>query len=78
MKFALLEIGRAFDAAGKPLIVADGRIVGTVDEMKVAIAAFENVPSCEEHRTTSNTPEQDDLAARVIAVVRHAQKRRIL
>lgn len=78
MKFALLEIGRAFDAAGKPLIVASGRIVGTVDEMKAAIAAFENVPSCEEHRTTPNTPEQDDMAARVIAVVRHAMRRGVL
>lgn len=78
MKFAHLEIGRAFDAAGKPLIVADGRMIGTVDEMKAAIAAFENVPSCEEHRTKSNTPEQDDLAARVIAVVRNAMRRGIL
>lgn len=78
MKFALLEIGRAFDAAGQPLIVADGRIVCALNEMKAAIAAFENVPSCEEHRTASNTPEHGDLAARVVAAVRHAQKRRIL
>ncbi len=72
MQFGNLGIGRVFDAAGKPLVVAGGMIVCTVDEMKAAIAAFENQPS------PPSTPAQDDLVERVIAIVRHAQRRNVL
>lgn len=78
MHSVYFEIGRVFDVAGHPLFVADGKIVGTVDEVKAAIAAFEGKSSCEDRPSPPVTPQLDDLDARVIAIVRDAMARRVL
>jgi hypothetical protein len=41
MNHANFEIGRHFDAERRPLFVVDCKIVGTVDEVKTLIAAYE-------------------------------------
>lgn len=41
MQHARYEIGCHFDDKGKPLVVVDGKIFGTVDEVKKLIHMFE-------------------------------------
>jgi|GEM_PF-5613974 len=41
MQHVRYEIGRHFDEKGNPLVVVDGKIFGTVDEVKKLIQTFE-------------------------------------
>lgn len=42
MKHAHFEIGRHFDANRNPLFVVDGKILGTVDQVKALVETYEN------------------------------------
>lgn len=42
MQYARYEVGCHFDADGSPLIVVDGKILGTVEQVKATIESFES------------------------------------
>ncbi|KKX33970.1 hypothetical protein [Rhizobium sp. LC145] len=57
MKYSHVEIGRHFDADGNPLVVADGRIVGSVADVKAMISSFED-QSRQPEKGESGEPRQ--------------------
>lgn len=60
--YAMISIGVDLDQSGEPLIKADGKLLGTVGQVKELIERYED----------------EALSARVISIVRDAQRRRIL
>lgn len=61
-EYAMITIGRDRDQSGEPLIKVDGRLMGTVRQVKEFIEQYDD----------------EALTARVISIVRDAQRRRVL
>jgi hypothetical protein len=60
--YATISIGVDRDMSGAPLVKADGKLLGTVQQMKDMIVRFED----------------ESLCTRIISIVRNAKRRGVL
>jgi hypothetical protein len=84
MQYAHYEIGTRKDAEGNPLFLADGKIVGTVGEVKAVIERFEaraappRLPHAEDwQHIRDQEPATVADVKRMIAANNHAARKQV-